>query len=88
MGRPVKFSDNEATDARAQKKLSEAARLAGFREVVFELEPIGVAYLYHQSQPERQNIFVFDFGGGTLDMTIIEVVGRLALKARELSRQS
>lgn len=75
MGRPVKFSDDQQTDSRAEQILADAARLAGFKEVVFELEPIGGAYLFHQNQTERQNILVFDFGGGTLDMTIIEVGG-------------
>lgn len=75
IGRPVKFSDNLETDQRAQQKIHEAARLAGFKEIVFELEPIGGAYLYHQSQSSMHNVLVFDFGGGTLDMTIAEVGG-------------
>jgi hypothetical chaperone protein len=75
MGRPVKFSDDPEVDRQAQDKLQKAAAMAGFQDVVFEYEPIGGAYMYHQSQPERQNIFVFDFGGGTLDMTIVEVGG-------------
>ncbi len=77
MGRPVKFSDDPEVDAQAQEKLLSAARLAGFKDITFELEPIGGAYLYHQTQPTRQKIFVFDFGGGTLDMTIMEVGGNL-----------
>ena len=75
MGRPVKFSDKPEVDARAQEKLETAARLAGFKDIAFELEPIGGAYLYHQTQPTHQNILVFDFGGGTLDMTVMEVGG-------------
>lgn len=80
IGRPVKFSDDANVDARAQQKIQEAAQLAGFKDIVFELEPIGGAYLYHQNQQERKKIFVFDFGGGTLDMTIIEVGGKIAPK--------
>lgn len=76
IGRPVKFSDDPQTDARAQQKLLEAAHLAGFKEVYFEYEPVGGAYLYHQTQIERQNTLIFDFGGGTLDMTIMEVGGK------------
>jgi hypothetical chaperone protein len=75
MGRPVKFSDNPDTDRRAQEKLLQAAQLAGFEEIHFELEPVGGAYLYHQQARSRENILVFDFGGGTLDMTIMEVGG-------------
>jgi hypothetical chaperone protein len=75
IGRPVKYADDEETDVRAQQKMLEAARLAGFKEVVFELEPIGGAYLYHQQTAQREKIMVFDFGGGTLDMTVVEVGG-------------
>jgi hypothetical chaperone protein len=77
IGRPVKYSDDPAVNRRAQNKMLEAAKLAGFRDVVLELEPIGGAYLYHQTRPHREWILVFDFGGGTLDMTIVEVGGTL-----------
>lgn len=76
MGRPVKFSDNPETDQRAQEKLLQAAKLAGFEEIHFEYEPVGGAYLYHQQAPTHENVLVFDFGGGTLDMTIMEVGGQ------------
>lgn len=85
LGRPVKYSDDAAVDRRAQDKMLEAARLAGFDEVVFELEPVGGAYLYHQSRPCRERVLVFDFGGGTLDMTIMEVGG--ATPPRTLATQ-
>jgi len=77
MGRPVKFSDDPDTDQRAQHKLLQAAQIAGFEEVHFELEPVGGAYLYHQQAHSREKVLVFDFGGGTLDMTIMEVGGKL-----------
>jgi hypothetical chaperone protein len=77
IGRPVKFSDDPQIDARAQEKILTAANLAGFEEVVFEFEPIGGAYLYHQNQKKRERIVVFDFGGGTLDMSVIEVGGNV-----------
>ncbi|MCB9135338.1 MAG: Hsp70 family protein [Anaerolineales bacterium] len=75
LGRPVKFSDEEEVDARAQAKIEAAARLAGFEEVHFEYEPIAAAYVFHQQTAERQPILVFDFGGGTLDFTVMEVGG-------------
>lgn len=75
LGRPVKFSDDPVIDKRAQQKIYEAAKLAGFRNIIFELEPIGGAYLYHQNQTQQENVIIFDFGGGTLDMTVIEVGG-------------
>ena len=75
LGRPVKFSDEQTTDARAQAKIEAAARLAGFEDVHFEYEPIAAAYVLHLQTAERQPILVFDFGGGTLDMTIMEIGG-------------
>ena len=75
IGRPVMFSENPETDARAQEKLLLAARQAGFKNIQFELEPIAAAYVYHQDAIERENVLIFDFGGGTLDMTVMEVGG-------------
>ena len=75
LGRPVKFSDNPAIDARAQEKIEAAAKLAGFNNVNFEYEPVAAAYVYHQQTKERQAALIFDFGGGTLDLTIMELGG-------------
>lgn len=78
LGRPVKFADQALTDSRAESILLKAAHLAGLRDVVFEREPVGVAHLYHRRAADRQTVFVFDFGGGTLDMTVAEVGGKQA----------
>jgi hypothetical chaperone protein len=75
LGRPVRFSDSPLVDSRAEAILLKAAVLAGFPRVRFELEPVGVAHLYHRSSPVRQCVLVFDFGGGTLDLTIAQVGG-------------
>jgi len=75
LGRPVKFSDDPATTARAEEILYRAARLAGFREIAFQIEPIAAAHLYHKQATQRQIAFIFDFGGGTLDLTIVELGG-------------
>jgi hypothetical chaperone protein len=47
--------------------------MAGFREVDFELEPVAAALHYEMSIDSPQNILVFDFGGGTLDITVMRV---------------
>ena len=75
IGRPVKFSDDANIDARAQARIEAAAKLAGFTTVAFEYEPVAAAYVYHQQNTERQAALVFDFGGGTLDLTIMELGG-------------
>ena len=78
LGRPVKFSDDDATEANAQRVLAEAARFAGFKQVEFELEPVAAAYTYHRTVQAREIVMVFDFGGGTLDFTVMEVGGQQA----------
>lgn len=75
LGRPVIFSHDPAIDAQAQQTLHEAALQAGFREVSFELEPVAAAYAYHVGAAHRQTALVFDFGGGTLDFTVVRLGG-------------
>ena len=75
MGRPVKFSDNPAIDKHAEDKIIEAAQLAGIQEVVFLPEPIAAAYAYHRDFTRPTNTFIFDFGGGTLDLTVAQLGG-------------
>ncbi len=75
LGRPVKFSDDPKADRIAEERLARAAILAGFQRVHMELEPVAAAFQYEQSLSKPQRILVFDFGGGTLDITIMEVDG-------------
>jgi hypothetical chaperone protein len=76
LGRPVKFSDSPEQDRRAQETLRQAAHEAGFKTVDFELEPIAAALDYEQSITEPQNVVIFDFGGGTLDIAIMRLGDR------------
>jgi hypothetical chaperone protein len=71
LGRPVKFADDADVDRQAQNRLEEAARLAGFRDIEFAMEPIAAARFYTRSSPRTQTVLVFDFGGGTLDLTVM-----------------
>jgi len=75
LGRPVQFADSSGPDQdeRAQSRLRRAANLAGFQHVAFELEPVAAALHYEQSISEPQNVLVFDFGGGTLDITVMRI---------------
>ena len=74
LGRPVSFvGGDEATDSqRAEKRLRRAAEMAGFRDVSFELEPVAAALHYELGVEEPQNVLIFDFGGGTLDITVMD----------------
>lgn len=74
LGRPVHFVDeNEAADRAAQNALEEIARLAGFREIVFQYEPIAAALAYEQDVAEEQYALIADIGGGTSDFSIVRV---------------
>lgn len=73
MGRPVFFSTDPHKDRLAQKRLEDAARMAGFKEISFLFEPIGAALTYEAEIQKEQIAFVFDFGGGTLDFTVIRL---------------
>ena len=73
LGRPVKFSESPEQDHKAQETLRQAAHEAGFKEVAFELEPIAAALDYEQSISKPQNVVIFDFGGGTLDIAVMRL---------------
>ncbi len=77
LGRPVRFSDDPSVTTRAEEILFRAARFAGFTDITFQMEPIAAAHLYHREAARRETALVFDFGGGTLDLTIVEVGGSL-----------
>lgn len=76
LGRPVHFvaAESDADDQRAENRLRTAAQLAGFEHVDFEFEPIAAARHYAQSVTVPQNILVYDFGGGTLDLTVMRII--------------
>lgn len=80
LGRPVNFAGTGVVQSggneRARERLRNAAEGAGFREVAFELEPVAAALHYELTATDPQNIVVFDFGGGTLDVTVMRVGGK------------
>lgn len=73
MGRPVKFSDDPDVNKAAQAKLHKAAEIAGFENVSYVAEPLAAARFYTQEIDTEQTILIFDFGGGTLDFSILLV---------------
>ncbi len=72
LGRPVIFSEDPERDRIAQDRLERAARLAGFKNIVFQLEPIAAALAYENSLSPgvEQIVLVGDFGAGSSDFTI------------------
>lgn len=73
LGRPVRFAFTPEQDKLAQDRLLDSAFRAGYKKVYFQYEPIAAAYHYAQETGRTEKILVFDFGGGTLDITIMSI---------------
>jgi hypothetical chaperone protein len=74
MGRPVHFHDHDKQkDLLAQQTLESIAREVGFKEVLFQFEPIAAAITYETSIVKEQIALIIDMGGGTSDFTIIRL---------------
>jgi hypothetical chaperone protein len=73
LGRPVRFSFNPQDDQLARERLLKAAFRAGYEEVYLQYEPIAAAYHYESGIQQEQNVLIFDFGGGTLDISILRI---------------
>jgi hypothetical chaperone protein len=76
LGRPVFFVENPAADAQAEERLRQAAILAGFEDVDFVPEPVAAAYFYQSAAQTPETALIFDFGGGTLDFTLMRTDAR------------
>jgi len=86
VGRPVYFVDADAErDAQAEAALRSAAASAGFREIVFQYEPIAAAFDHEQAVTREEKVLVADIGGGTSDFSLVRVgperTGRVDRKA-------
>jgi hypothetical chaperone protein len=77
LGRPVEFSEL------AVNRLEKAASIAGFKKVVFRLEPVAAAMAYEMTSKSDELVCVVDIGGGTSDVCVIEISpDRLSLPDR------
>jgi len=72
LGRPVKYVGTGQNQT-AIDRMGRIATSAGFKNIEFELEPIGAALNYGINIKKDQTILVFDFGGGTLDICIMKL---------------
>jgi len=74
MGRPVYFNDTDKTlDQAAEDHLADIAKLAGFKDVSFQFEPIAAAMDYEQQVQKEELALIIDIGGGTSDFTLIRL---------------
>jgi hypothetical chaperone protein len=73
-GRPVRFVDgDDAADARAESVLKDIAHRVGFRDIVFDYEPIAAAYHYEETATREELVLIADIGGGTSDFSVIRI---------------
>lgn len=75
LGRPVHWvnAPTPEADRRAVERLARAAFLAGYRQVAFEYEPVAAAFKYALDLQRPETVLIFDFGGGTLDVTVMRL---------------
>jgi hypothetical chaperone protein len=85
LGRPAVFSDDSEKEECAKTRLLEAARIAGFEEIHFQIEPIAAALYYELSLTKPEVVLVADFGGGTSDFTLMRLSPK---RAKERGRQT
>ncbi len=69
----MKFSEDERTDRDFASNLELASHRAGFAQVDFQYEPVAAAFNYALTARQAENILIFDFGGGTFDVTVVRV---------------
>jgi hypothetical chaperone protein len=81
LGRPVRFvDDDDAADRLAQATLEEIARTAGFRDVLFQYEPIAAAFDYESRIAREELVLIADIGGGTSDFSLVRLSPERAKK--------
>ncbi|MDP3975232.1 MAG: molecular chaperone DnaK [Candidatus Jorgensenbacteria bacterium] len=64
---PAYFDDSE------RQATKNAGEIAGFKVRRIINEPTAAALAYHLNQKKEEKIVVYDFGGGTFDVSILEV---------------
>jgi hypothetical chaperone protein len=73
-GRPVFFvDDNSVADRLAETTLADVARSVGFRDVVFQFEPIAAAFDYESQIAREELVLIADIGGGTSDFSLVRL---------------
>lgn len=82
MGRPVHFVDDDPeADTLAEGTLGEIAREIGFRNVVFQFEPIAAALDHESRLTGEELVVIVDIGGGTSDFSVVRVGPERAKRA-------
>jgi len=78
VGRPVDFEGSDPKrNELALRRLSEACAHAGFPRVEFYPEPLAatLSFLWRRRQLTEGTVLTVDFGGGTLDLSVVRYSG-------------
>jgi hypothetical chaperone protein len=73
LGRPVHYSTDPKLDQLAIERMRRAGEEAGLPPFTFLPEPTAAALSYASTAHGEQHVLVFDFGGGTLDVTVMRI---------------
>ncbi|MBN1402639.1 MAG: Hsp70 family protein [Anaerolineae bacterium] len=81
IGRPVSYVPltqpahvtPEEINCVAHERMLVAARKAGFGQAALEREPVAAARHLRRLLPEGSCALIFDFGGGTLDLALVQI---------------
>ncbi|HID8508211.1 TPA: molecular chaperone [Proteus mirabilis] len=75
IGKPINFNGlgGEAANKQAERILINAAKRAGFKQVLFEFEPVAAGLEYESTLTKDQTVLVVDIGGGTTDCSLIQM---------------
>ncbi|KNC94585.1 molecular chaperone, partial [Trabulsiella odontotermitis] len=73
IGRPINFQGlgGEEANQQAQGILERAAKRAGFRDVIFQYEPVAAGLDFEATLTEEKRVLVVDIGGGTTDCSLL-----------------
>lgn len=73
IGRPINFQGLGGDDANAQAQgiLERAAKRAGFRDVIFQYEPVAAGLDFEATLDKEKRVLVVDIGGGTTDCSVL-----------------
>ncbi len=73
IGRPVNFQGlgGEEANQQAEGILARAASRAGFRDVIFQFEPVAAGLDFEATLSKESRVLVVDIGGGTTDCSML-----------------
>nr|WP_245397198.1 molecular chaperone [Citrobacter rodentium] len=73
IGRPINFQGlgGDEANRQAQGILQRAATRAGFKDVVFQYEPVAAGLDFEATLQEEKRVLVVDIGGGTTDCSLL-----------------